>query len=585
VVATGTAPNYQWRRNGVPIAGATLASYTTPATIEADSGSLFSVVASNSAGSVTSSNATLTVGPVVVQPAIQTQPLDASASEGQAATLTVTPTGSAPLNYQWRRNGVPIAGATAASYTTAPTVIGDDDVLFSVVVGNDHPTKATSTDAKLDVVATWTGIREDGATGPSVDSAHAVATDRDGNVIIAGKADGEFPFDPAGLRSEAFVAKYSSAGVLLWAHKSPATGNLVNGDEANGVGTDAAGNIYVVGLTAGTLPGQISAGHSDVTVIKYDPAGTLLWARQFGSDRADWGQAAAVDAGGNVFIAGHTQGQLPLQAPGVGRDFFIAKFDTNGNRLWIRQTPSSGGTGDDGNGVAVDAAGNAYMTGSDERPGRDPFVAKYDPDGTLVWISHIRTPAPGDGYAVAVAGDGQTIYLTGRTYADFALPGFPKQNRFCCGQYDAFVARMDGNGVLQWARNLQPEIVNGAYFDARGLSISTDTSGSVAFITGWTTGVMPGQASNGAEDIFIARYESNGNRTWVKQLGADIPATGARNDHGRAITIVSVQSAHLAHRRRGRYSLPGSGMTRAEGSAVAFSASTTRLSNTGATFQ
>src|SRR5439155_1646557 len=97
VVATGTAPlGYQWQKNG----------------------SAFAVVVTNTAGTVTSASATLTVNPAPVAPAITTQPANQTVTAGQTATFTVVATGTAPLGYQWQKNGANIAGATAASYTT-----------------------------------------------------------------------------------------------------------------------------------------------------------------------------------------------------------------------------------------------------------------------------------------------------------------------------------------------------------------------------------------------------------------------------------------------------------------------------------
>src|SRR5207249_148618 len=104
VTATGTAPlSYQWQRGGVPISGATLASYTTPSTTSGDNGAQFTVVVSNTAGSVTSSAATLTVNPAPVAPTITSQPVSRTVTAGQTATFSVTATGTAPLSYQWQR--------------------------------------------------------------------------------------------------------------------------------------------------------------------------------------------------------------------------------------------------------------------------------------------------------------------------------------------------------------------------------------------------------------------------------------------------------------------------------------------------
>src|SRR5204863_10065440 len=109
VTATGTAPlSYQWQKNGTAIGAATTASYTTSATTASDNGDQFTVVVSNAVGSVTSNAAALTVNAALVAPTITTQPASQTVSVGQTATFTVTATGTAPLSYQWQKNGTAI---------------------------------------------------------------------------------------------------------------------------------------------------------------------------------------------------------------------------------------------------------------------------------------------------------------------------------------------------------------------------------------------------------------------------------------------------------------------------------------------
>src|SRR5437762_1825488 len=97
VTATGTAPlSYQWQRNGTAIDAATAASYTTPASTASDNGDQFTVVVSNTAGSMTSNAAALTVSSVLVAPTITRQPASQTVTAGQTATFTVTAAGTAP---------------------------------------------------------------------------------------------------------------------------------------------------------------------------------------------------------------------------------------------------------------------------------------------------------------------------------------------------------------------------------------------------------------------------------------------------------------------------------------------------------
>ena len=153
VSAGGTAPlTYQWSKRGSVIAGATGASYTTVPTSVADSGSSFTVVVRNSAGTATSQAATLTVTAKVTAPSITTQPQSLSVTAGASATFTVSATGSAPMTYQWSKGGAVISAATGASYTSAATTLSDSGATYRVTVTNAAGS-ATSQTATLTVSA------------------------------------------------------------------------------------------------------------------------------------------------------------------------------------------------------------------------------------------------------------------------------------------------------------------------------------------------------------------------------------------------------------------------------------------------
>ena len=148
VTASGGASlSYEWRRNGTDIAGGTAASYTTPPATAADNGSTYQVVVSNSAGSTTSNAATLTVN---LPPSITVQPANQTVAAGATATFSVTASGTAPLAYQWMKNGANISGATSSGYTTPPTIAADNGAAFQVNVSNSFGNQ-TSNAATLTV--------------------------------------------------------------------------------------------------------------------------------------------------------------------------------------------------------------------------------------------------------------------------------------------------------------------------------------------------------------------------------------------------------------------------------------------------
>ncbi len=132
VTATGTGPlDYQWRKNGTNIVGATSSTYSLTSTIAGDAGN-YDCVVTNACGTVTSNVAVLTVN---VAPSITTNPVAATRCVGTSVTFSVTATGTAPLSYQWRKNGINIAGATSSSHTIASVATGDAGT-YSCTVSN-----------------------------------------------------------------------------------------------------------------------------------------------------------------------------------------------------------------------------------------------------------------------------------------------------------------------------------------------------------------------------------------------------------------------------------------------------------------
>jgi hypothetical protein len=160
-------------------------------------------------------------------------------------------------------------------------------------------------------------------------------------------------------------------------------------DEANAVAVDAAGNVYITRDTNGNLDGQANAGDYDAFIAKYDSSGNKQWVKLLGSTGTDYGRGVAVDTSGNAFITGYAGGNLDGQANAGSSDAYIAKYDSSGNKLWVKLLGTS--SADGALSVAVDASGNAYITGDTNGSldgqanagSSDTFIAKYATDGTL----------------------------------------------------------------------------------------------------------------------------------------------------------------------------------------------------------
>jgi hypothetical protein len=281
-------------------------------------------------------------------------------------------------------------------------------------------------------------------------------------------------------------------------------------DQAEGVAVDPEGNVLVAGWTLGTMAGQQSSGMVDVFVRKYDPAGNELWTRQFGAWEKDFAHAISVDGAGNAYVVGETHGILPGQSSGGGFDAFVRKYDPAGNELWTRQM--GGGGGDAAWGVAVEPDGAVYLAGSagGALPGQasigafDAFVRKYDAAGNPLWTRQFGTTASDAARGVALDPAGQLV-VAGHT--DGELPG---QSR--TGKFDAFVRQYDPQGNENWTRQF------GTFEDDLGVAVGVDRMGK-ASVVGTTDDVLPDQAQAGSTDVYLRGYDRAGGLRWTRQFG------------------------------------------------------------------
>ncbi len=237
VVAGGTAPlSYQWQKNGANITGATSASYTTPITTTADSGSAFAVVVTNTAGTVTSAAATLTVTAAAVAPTITTQPANQTVTAGQTATFTVVAAGAAPLTYQWQKNGANLTGATSASYTTPATTTADSGSTFRVVVAN---TAGTVTSAAATLTVTAAAVAPTITTPPANQTVTAGQT-ATFTVVAGGTAPLSYQWQKSGV---------NIAGATSASYTTQVTTTTDSGSTFDVVVTNTAGTVTSAAAT------------------------------------------------------------------------------------------------------------------------------------------------------------------------------------------------------------------------------------------------------------------------------------------------------------------------------------------------
>ena len=319
--------------------------------------------------------------------------------------------------------------------------------------------------------------------GTQQDIAYGIAVDKNGNAYVAGKTfsdEATFPVKvgPSLVQSggfDGFVAKVKADGTgLVYA-------GFIGGsddDTANAIAVDAAGNAYVAGFTYSdqlSFPVKVGPdlnfnGDTDAFVAKVKADGTgLVYAGYIGGAGGDNATAIAVDALGNAYVTGSTtsdQTTLPVKVgPGLSyhgtSDAFVGKVKSDGSGLVY--LGYIGGTGTDGGrGIAVDTAGNAYVTGFAVNlfslpPGLwpsaqtssdfDPFVAKVKADGSaLLWLGFLGGSGTDFGNAVAVDASGN-VYVAGQTYSsDLPVTGGP--DLIANGGSDAFVAKLSGKPDL-----------------------------------------------------------------------------------------------------------------------------------------
>jgi uncharacterized delta-60 repeat protein len=325
----------------------------------------------------------------------------------------------------------------------------------------------------------------------SQDYARKVATDADGNVIVAGDSDDGI----TGV--DILIIKYSGAGVPLWTNRYNAPAST--DDHVSDVAIDRQGNVVVTGYSYSSVPPE---EYNDYLTVAYSPAGVLLWANSYAgpSNGFDRSYAVAVDDDGNVVVTGSS-----------GDDYATIKYSGSGVALWTNRYDGRGDGFGGGNDVSIDTAGNIFVTGAS---GGDYATIAYSGAGVLLWTNLYAGPGNAQDSATVIAIDNTgKVFVTGSS--------------FLSGDYShSATIAYSSAGVALWTN----------YYNVLGSlgvsppALAVADNGNV-FVAGYA--YHPVSTNQGTYDYVTIAYSGAGLALWTNSYGG--PANGF--DRAYAIAV------------------------------------------------
>ena len=391
--------------------------------------------------------------------------------------------------------------------------------------------------------------------GVSEDVAQSIVCDNIGNVIMGGLTYSLDNIATAGAyqttyhgNGDAFIAKFSTSGSLLWATYYGGDGQ----DLVSGIVSDSLANLFITGYTLSTTniatPGShqtISGGNYDGFLAKFNSSGAIQWGTFFGGEistsSSTRGSGLAFDNSGYIYICGSTGCNTNIATIGSYQDTlggtrsksFLAKFDESGLLIWSTYfglpTGASSAVScfcDKNHNVFI--GGGTYDTGiittagcfkSDPGHGDHCFITKFDSSCHLLWSSYFGGDSVDDLYGI-VGDNDLNVYISGFTNsANGIATSGAYQTENGGGYEDAFLAKFNDTGALKWATYY------GGSGDDEEQGIAFDNSGNI-YITGATTSTSnistphSFQNSNmGYLDCFLSKFSAVGSLIWATYYG------------------------------------------------------------------
>ena len=390
-----------------------------------------------------------------------------------------------------------------------------------------------------------------GIGGAGLDEGYCAEAAANGDLIIAGVFTSSIDVDPGPATHtltsnggfDIFVSRYTALGSLQWAFNIGST----TADWVFEMTLDADDNICIGGWInpAGTIdfdpgPGSSTSTGQTSYYAKYAPDGSLMQAFAFGGNGGATVLGIAHDDAGAIYLTGGFTGFADFDpGPAVvqltsngGGDAYLAKFDAAGVFAWAVAFGNSSNMADTGNDVVIDAEGYPIITGKfsgtididpgpgvvnlTDQGGGDFFLARFDPDGNLIWAHGVGGPAADVGECLAATEDG-TVVITGTFNGAVDMdPGTAEVVLSAMNDADAFLARYNSAGSLLWAVG-----VPGIIPSNEGRSVAVVSADTIALSTRYSFGKYTGSGTVIWENSIFHTYDI------TPTIGAAVYVTGA----------------------------------------------------------
>ncbi|MCP4129639.1 MAG: hypothetical protein GY754_01365 [bacterium] len=352
------------------------------------------------------------------------------------------------------------------------------------------------------------------------DQGYSTALDSAGNIYICGETSGAFDGCTNEGNTDIFLAKYNSLGQQLWVRQLGSTEN----DHPKNMALDKDDNIYITGWTWGSIDGETYTGYEDIFLVKYDSSGDKQWIHLSGSTTSDHAWNLTID-NDDIYVVGHTMGYMGDNESGSsngGWDFFLAKYNSSGDRLWLEQIGTA--SGDYGLAVITDKSGFVYVsghtggafTGYTNQGDTDIFLAMFSSLGTSYPVKQYGSSGGEQPYGL-VMDSNENIYISGHTSSSL-------EGNTHAGLWDIFLAKYDKTREIEWVKQL------GSAGNDASHNMVIDSNDTLSLV-GYTTNNF-----NMSNDLLLAQYNTSGDllkfRVWgspADDVAQDI-AVDANND-------------------------------------------------------